>query len=85
MFWYIIVIRTEPEPPEKAYPSLKGMIKRSECDEQGYFSFAEIADGAWFLLTQVNAKNGGVLISELNLANGATMKVLLTDKHLVGR
>jgi hypothetical protein len=61
------------------------MIRRTECDAQGNFSFSEIPDGTWFVLTQVNAKHGGVLIAEMTLSNGGTTQVLLTDKHIVGR
>ena len=85
MFWHMIVARSEPEPPENPSPSLKGMIRRTECDAQGNFSFSEIPDGKWFVLTQVKARDGGVLITELTLSNGATPQVLLTNKHLVGR
>jgi hypothetical protein len=85
MFWYMIIARSEPEPPENPYPSLKNMIRRTECDAQGNFSFSEIPDGAWFVLTRVKARDGGVLITELTLSSGGTLQVLLTDKHLVGR
>jgi hypothetical protein len=84
-FWHIIIAGSEPEPPETAYPSLKSMIRRTRCDAQGNFSFAEIPDGTWFILTQVNARDGGVLITEVTLSNRGTTPVLLTDKHLVGR
>jgi hypothetical protein len=80
-----MVAGSEPRPPEKAYPSLKGMIRRAQCDADGNFSFSEIPDGTWFILTQVNAGAGGVLIAELILSNRRTTPVLLTDKHLVGR
>jgi hypothetical protein len=85
MFWHMIVAGSEPKPPETPYPSLKGMIRRTECDAQGNFSFSEIPDGTWFVLTQVNAGDGGVLITEVTLSNRRTIQVLLTDKHLVGR
>jgi hypothetical protein len=80
-----MVAGSEPRPPEKAYPNLKGMIRRAECDPQGKFSFSEIPDGAWFVLTEVKAKPGGVLITEMMLSNGETTDILLTNKHLVGR
>ena len=80
-----MVAGSEPEPPEKAYPSLKRMIRRTQCDAQGNFSFPEIPDGAWFVLTQISARHGGVLITEMTLSNGETIRILLTDKHLVGR
>jgi len=85
MFWHMIVAGSEPEPPENPYPSLKGMIRRTECDAQGNFSFSEVPDGRWFVLTQVKARDGGVLITELTLSNGGTPHILLTDKHLVDR
>ena len=84
MFWHIIA-GSEPAPLEKPYPSLKNMIRRTQCDAQGNFSFAEIPDGTWFILTQVNATDGGVLITEVTLSNRRTTPVLLTDKHLVRR
>lgn len=84
IFWHIIA-GSEPAPPEKPYPSLKNMIRRTQCDAQGNFSFAEIPDGTWFILTQVNARGGGVLITEVTLSNHGTTALLLTDEHLVGR
>jgi hypothetical protein len=85
IFWHMIVAGSEPPPPRTPHPSLKSMIRRTECDAQGNFSFSEIPDGTWFILTQVNAKHGGVLITEITLPNGGTPQVLLTDKHIVGR
>ena len=80
-----IVVGSDPEPPERAYPGLKTMIRRTECDAQGNFLFAEIPNGTWFILTEVNARHGGVLIAELILPYGGTMPVLLSNKHVVGR
>lgn len=80
-----MVAGSEPKPPATPYPSLKNMIRRAQCDEQGKFLFSGIPDGAWFILTQVNARNGGVLITEMTVSNRETKDILLTDKHLVGR
>ena len=85
MFWHMIVAGSEPEPPENPRPELKNMIRRAGCDAHGDFSFSEIPDGTWFLLTQVNVKNGRLLIAELTLQNGVTTEVVLTDKHIVNR
>ena len=85
MFWHMIIAGSEPEPPETPYPSLKSMIRRTQCDAQGNFSFSELPNGTWFILTQVNARNGGVLITEVTLSNGRIIQVLLTDRHIVGR
>jgi hypothetical protein len=80
-----MVAGSEPEPPEKTYPSLKNMIRRTQCDARGNFSFSEVPDGAWFVLTQVNARYGGVLITEMTLSNHLMREIVLTNKHLVGR
>jgi hypothetical protein len=80
-----IIAGSEPEPPQTTYPSLKGMIRKTQCDARGYFAFSEIPDGPWIVLTQVNARHGGVLITEVTLSNHRTIPVLLTDRHLVGR
>ena len=85
MFWHMIIAGSEPEPPETPYPSLKSMIRRTQCDAQGNFSFSEIPDGTWFILTEVNARGGGVLITEVTLSNGRIIQVFLTDRHIVGR
>jgi len=80
-----LVAGSEPEPPETPNPSLKDMIRKTQCDAQGNFSLPNIPDGAWFVLTEVNARHGGVLIVEVNLSNRSTIQVLLTDKDLVRR
>jgi len=80
-----LVAGSEPEPPETPNPSLKDMIRKTQCDAQGNFSLTNIPDGAWFVLTEVNARHGGVLIVEVNLSNRSTIQVLLTDKDLVRR
>lgn len=80
-----LVAGSEPEPPETTYPSLKDMIRKTQCDAQGNFSFSNIPDGAWFVLTETNARHGGVFIREVTLSNRGTIQVALTDKDLVGR
>ena len=80
------VARSEPDPPETPYPSLKDMFRKTQCDAQGNFSFPNLPDGAFFILTEVNARHGGMLIQEVPpLSNGKTTQVLLTNKDLVGR
>jgi hypothetical protein len=81
-----IVAGSEPAPPDTPFPSLKDMIRRTECDAQGSFSFSEIPDGEWFILTEVNVRTGGgVMIGKLTLSHAEMTRVLLTEKHLVGR
>ena len=81
-----IVAGSEPEPPDRPFPRLKGMIRRTQCDAQGSFSFSGIPDGEWFILTEVNARTGGgVLIGKLTVGDAEITRVVLTDKHLVGR
>lgn len=78
-----LVAGSEPDPPKTPQPSLKNMIRATECDAQGGFLFAEIPDGAWFLLTQVKTKQVSVLIQEVTVSNHRTVEVLLSEKDLV--
>ena len=80
-----ITAGSEPLPPETPHPSLKGMIRRTQCDAEGKFSFSELPAGRWFVLTQVNGAQTTVLIGEVTVLNGTTVPVLLTDRHIVGR
>jgi hypothetical protein len=69
-------------------PASKSMLKESQCDAQGNFSFAQLPDGAWFILTQVRwmvgyALQGGILMRQVSVANGETIQVLLTEKDWV--
>lgn len=71
-------------------PAYKSMVKESQCDAQGNFSFAQLPDGAWFILTEVRwmvgyALQGGTLMRQVSVANGETIQVLLTEKDWVGR
>ncbi|SRR5258706_10194201 len=80
-----LVAGSEPDPPKTPQPSLKNMIRATECDAQGGFSFTEIPDGSWFVLTQVKTKPVSVLIQEVTVSNHRTIEVLLSEKDLVGR
>lgn len=83
MFWHMIVRRSEPKPPENPNPGLKNMIRRAECNAQGQFSFSEVPDGIWFVLTQVKGKPGGLLITEMIVPNSNKPQVMLTNEHIV--
>jgi hypothetical protein len=80
-----LVAGSEPDPPKTPQPSLKNMIKATECDAQGDFSFVQIPDGAWFVLTQVKTKTVSVLIQEVKVSNHRTIEVLLSEKDIVGQ
>jgi hypothetical protein len=71
-------------------PAYKPMIKQSQCDAQGNFSFAQLPDGAWFVATEVkwivsSLQQGGALMREVRLSQGETSQVLLTEKDFIGR
>jgi hypothetical protein len=80
-----------PQPTEPVLdPAYKAVLKQSQCDAQGNFSFAQLPDGEWFILTEVRwmvgyAPQGGKLMRQVHVANGENMQVLLTEKDWVGR
>ena len=64
--------------------------RRTQCDAQGNFSFSNLPNGTWFVMTEVswvvaNARQGGTLVQEVTLSGNETTQVLLTDKDFVGR
>jgi hypothetical protein len=79
-----LVAGSEPDPPKIPQPSLKNMIRTTECDAQGGFSFAKLPDGAWFVLTQVKTKPVNVLIREVTVSNHRMIEVMLGEKDIVG-
>jgi hypothetical protein len=71
-------------------PAYASIIKKSQCDGQGNFTFRDLPNGSFFLLTQVKwsvgyEAQGGALMKEVRLNNGETKEVILTDKDFIGR
>ncbi len=71
------VVRFEPDIPE--YYEL---IKRTVCDAQGYFKFANVADGKFFVTTQIlweagDSWQGGFLMQHVSVSDGETKEVVL--------
>jgi hypothetical protein len=80
----------DPQVAAKLDPAYRFMIKQSQCDAQGNFSFAQLPTGAWFVMTEVKwtvgyAQQGGALMQPVIVANGEIVQVLLTEKDLIGR
>ena len=70
-------------------PAYRTMIKQSQCDAQGNFTFSGLPNGGWLVVTEVKwtvgySPQGGALMQEVNIANGETKQVLLTDKDFIG-
>ena len=68
----------------------RAMIKESQCDAQGKFSFSQLPGGAWLVLTEVKwevryLQQGGALMREVTLGSGDTVQVLLTERDFAGR
>ncbi len=84
------IMRTGNRPvTDKIDPAYKSMIKYTQGDAQGNFTFNNLPDGNWFVFTEVkwavgDSRQGGTLLKEVNLTNGETKQVLLTDQDLIG-
>ena len=77
----------KPEPTDSTY---KLVLKKSQCNAQGNFEFGGVANGNWFVVTEVKwsvgySQQGGALLEEVAVAHGETVQVLLTDKDWIGR
>lgn len=80
----------QPTLNYKLDPAYKTLIKQTQCDAQGNFSFQNIPAGNWYIVTDVkwqvgNSQQGGGLLRELTIADGESVKVLLSDDDLVRR
>lgn len=70
----------------KEFASLR---KMSMCDAQGNFEFENVAPGRWFIATEVvwevgSSNQGGGLLKRIEVAEGQTGRVFLTDQDRVG-
>ena len=80
----------DPQVAAKIDPAYKSMLKQSQCDAQGNFSFTKLPTGAWFVMTEVKwtvgySGQGGTLMQQVSVANGEVVQVLLTEKDFIGR
>jgi len=85
-------LRAGKAPQIEGYidPTFKPVIKQSQCDAQGNFSFAKLPNGNWFIVTQVawtvaSQSQGGTLMREVAVSDNQTVQVLLTEKDFIGR
>jgi hypothetical protein len=69
-----------PDPPGYAEHT-----KQTTCNAQGFFRFAELADGEFFLITRVvwsagryNTEQGGYLLGRARVSGGRTVEVTIT-------
>lgn len=75
---------------EKVNVSYKSILKQSQCDAQGNFTFSGLPTATWYVSTMVkwsvgHSQQGGGLLREVSSIDNETIQVLLTDGDLVGR
>jgi hypothetical protein len=86
----INLFRAGKKPLSNIDPTYSNMIKRSQGDAQGNFSFRNLPNGNWYVLPEVKwtvgyNPQGGTLMKEVSVSNGETKQVLLTDRDLIER
>ena len=71
---------------DKIDPSYKSIIKQSQCDAQGNFSFSLLSAGTWLVTTDVKwvvgkyqSEQGGTLMREVTVVNDQPSQALLSD------
>lgn len=71
--------------PEKADPRYLEAVRTAKCDAQGKFSFTDVADGVWYVLSVDNQLGqtsnattwGSAAFKRLELRNGQAVEVTL--------
>lgn len=58
------------------------LVKKTQCDAQGYFTFDRVADGDFFVETTVawmvaGVKNGGPIMRRVTVAGGSTAAIVI--------
>ncbi len=76
----------EFDPKNDHYDAVAG--RRTTCDSAGNFEFRNVADGEYFIITQViwqipgqyvATTQGGVLMMKVSVSGGETKRVVLTN------
>lgn len=76
---YPQAISFDPNPP--AYETL---VKSTKCDSTGRFTFEHVADGEFFVVTNVvwsvgsYSKEGGALMERVHLRSGEALKLVMS-------
>jgi hypothetical protein len=70
-------------------PAFNGIIRKTQCDKEGNFSYAALPSGEWLVFTNVewvigSGKQGGALMRSVTLLNNQTVQVLLTYEDFIG-
>jgi len=71
-------------------PAFDGIIRKTDCDKEGDFSYAALPSGEWLVFTNVewvigSNRQGGTLMRNVKLLNNQTERVLLTYEDFIGR
>ena len=68
------------EPPSNEYGRL---VKKTQCDAQGSFSFEDVADGEFFIETTVTwivagRPNGGAIFRPVRVSGGEKVRIVIS-------
>lgn len=87
-FQDVMRIARSGRTPTTAPPEAKQVVRRSQCDAQGNFTFERIPAGSWMVTSLVkwsvgyNAQGGG-LLKNVEVPASGTVNVLLSDEDYV--
>jgi hypothetical protein len=78
----------KPQASGKVGAEFASIWKKAQCDAQGNFVFHDLANGTWFVATDVQwtvgySLQGGKLLKEVTVADGETVQVLLSDQDRI--
>lgn len=75
---------------EKIDGNYQSILKQTQCDAQGNFSFDTLPSGAWYVVTEVKwtvgySQQGGTLLRQVFAVDGRSEQLLLSDDDFAGR
>lgn len=82
--------RVATEQMGKVDPIYRSIIKQTQCDAQGNFTFTELPSGSWFVITEVRwivdgYRQGGSLARKISLSDGQHEQLMLSNSNKVSR
>jgi hypothetical protein len=81
--WYLKE-RRRVEHDEAAKPVLARIVRRTQCDAQGNFSFDKLPAGKYIALTEVlwdvaGRRQGGTVMTAVAIGEGSAASVIISD------
>ena len=75
------MVEDRPKTTESSYSAYAADAKQKVCNAQGFFKFENVADGEYFVTTDISwgqyGSEGGWLMRPVRVSGGETVEIVL--------